>query len=338
MTSASVRGIGVADMTSVSGRVPLAARSARCSTPKRCCSSITTRPSRAKARALREERVGPDHQARPAGGDPLARLALQRRGQTGRQQLDALPRRRQQALEGAGVLLREDLGRRHQRRLPAVLGRRHHRQRRDDRLPRADVAHQQAVHRPRRAQVLLDLRHDPPLRPRQLEGEQRGEPRAERVVDRVSAAAALRPAPEAAQREPQLEQEELLEGQATVAGGPGLGQLGGAGPGGRAVDRAQRLEPAGEAVGREQGRRKRVRGLFERGQREAGRRAHPLRRQRPDLLVDRAASPARRRDPRPAARGRSRASGARPCARSAAACRARRAGCRASSTGRGSRG
>ena len=42
---ATVRGIGVAVMTSTCGGLPaLSVRAARCSTPKRCCSSTTTRP------------------------------------------------------------------------------------------------------------------------------------------------------------------------------------------------------------------------------------------------------------------------------------------------------
>ncbi len=42
---ATVRGIGVAVMTSTCGGVPaLSVRAARCSTPNRCCSSTTTRP------------------------------------------------------------------------------------------------------------------------------------------------------------------------------------------------------------------------------------------------------------------------------------------------------
>jgi len=46
---ATVRGIGVAVITSVCGVAPstLARRASRCSTPKRCCSSTTTRPSSA---------------------------------------------------------------------------------------------------------------------------------------------------------------------------------------------------------------------------------------------------------------------------------------------------
>ena len=43
--SASVRGIGVAVITSTSGQSPLPRSVARCSTPNRCCSSMTTSPS-----------------------------------------------------------------------------------------------------------------------------------------------------------------------------------------------------------------------------------------------------------------------------------------------------
>ena len=46
---ASVRGIGVAVMTSTWGGCAfLVHKRARCATPKRCCSSITTRPSEEK--------------------------------------------------------------------------------------------------------------------------------------------------------------------------------------------------------------------------------------------------------------------------------------------------
>ena len=47
--SASVRGIGVAVISSTSGCRPLSASVPRCSTPKRCCSSITTSDSALKA-------------------------------------------------------------------------------------------------------------------------------------------------------------------------------------------------------------------------------------------------------------------------------------------------
>ena len=42
--SDSVRGMGVADMTSTLGASPFSDSSVRWRTPKRCCSSVTTRP------------------------------------------------------------------------------------------------------------------------------------------------------------------------------------------------------------------------------------------------------------------------------------------------------
>src|SRR5439155_1136629 len=44
--SASERGIGVAVRSKTSGASPFSTRAARCSTPKRCCSSTTVRPRR----------------------------------------------------------------------------------------------------------------------------------------------------------------------------------------------------------------------------------------------------------------------------------------------------
>ena len=49
MSIAAVRGIGVAVITSTSGELPFARSRSRCSTPKRCCSSITATPSRANS-------------------------------------------------------------------------------------------------------------------------------------------------------------------------------------------------------------------------------------------------------------------------------------------------
>ncbi len=49
--SASVRGMGVAVITSTSGLQPLRRSTARCITPKRCCSSTTTSPRRANVTA-----------------------------------------------------------------------------------------------------------------------------------------------------------------------------------------------------------------------------------------------------------------------------------------------
>ena len=59
--------------------------------------------------------------------------------------------------EAQEMLLRQNLGRRHERHLQAVLHRDERRQQRHDRLARADVALQQPVHRLRPLHVVDDL-------------------------------------------------------------------------------------------------------------------------------------------------------------------------------------
>ncbi len=65
------------------------------------------------------------------------------------------------------MLLGQDLGRRHERGLGAVLGRDQHRETRDHRLARSDVALKQAGHRAAGAQIVGDLAHRPLLGVRQ---------------------------------------------------------------------------------------------------------------------------------------------------------------------------
>ena len=109
------------------------------------------------------------------------------------------------------VLLGQDLGRRHQRRLVAVVHRNQQRQKRDDRLSRADVPLQQAVHAMGRAQVLTDLGEDPLLRPGKLERQQPRESRAQRIGDLVRDAATLLAEVLALEGQRQLQKEDLLE-------------------------------------------------------------------------------------------------------------------------------
>ena len=77
---ATVRGIGVAVMTSTcGGAAALPRRASRCSTPKRCCSSTTTSPRSANCDVLLDQRVGADDDAgRAAGGLEQRRLAGRR--------------------------------------------------------------------------------------------------------------------------------------------------------------------------------------------------------------------------------------------------------------------
>jgi hypothetical protein len=66
---------------------------------------------------------------------------------------------RHERLDGREVLLGQRLGRRHQRRLHAVLDRAQHRVQRDDGLARADLPHEQPLHGRSRGQVGVDLLH-----------------------------------------------------------------------------------------------------------------------------------------------------------------------------------
>ena len=73
---ATVRGIGVAVITSTCGGVAALLRNAsRCSTPNRCCSSTTTSPRSKNWTVFSQQRVGPDDDAGIADADVEQRLA-----------------------------------------------------------------------------------------------------------------------------------------------------------------------------------------------------------------------------------------------------------------------
>ena len=138
---ASVRGIGVALIISRCGSSACSAsfaRSAsRCATPKRCCSSMIARPRRAKRTCSSITACVPTTSAGLARRDLrehlVARLALAAAGQPG----DRDAERREPADELLQVLLGEDLGRRHQRALPAGVDRARRGERRDHRSCRS---------------------------------------------------------------------------------------------------------------------------------------------------------------------------------------------------------
>ena len=76
---ATVRGIGVAVITNTCGCVPSGARrarAARCSTPKRCCSSMTTNPKRANCTDSSNRACVPT--ITPAAPDSIASRASRR--------------------------------------------------------------------------------------------------------------------------------------------------------------------------------------------------------------------------------------------------------------------
>ena len=89
----------------------------------------------------------------------------------------------EQGANRVGVLLGEHLGRHHERTLSTPVDGGQQGRDRDDRLTRADVALEQAVHRVRRAEVREQLGDRTPLRRGRLEGEPGKKPRDEgRVV------------------------------------------------------------------------------------------------------------------------------------------------------------
>ena len=110
---------------SFSASLPRSAR--RCVTPKRCCSSTIARPSRAKRTCSSITAWVPTTSAASPEATCssifVARLALAAAGQPG----DGDAERRQPADQLLQVLLGQDLGRRHQRALPAGVDRRRRR-------------------------------------------------------------------------------------------------------------------------------------------------------------------------------------------------------------------
>ncbi len=165
-TMAAVRGMGVAVITSRSGSapdpsspLPLARRAARCSTPKRCCSSMTTAPERMEPDLIGQQGMGPDHEVDSAVDKALVQAGPLGRRRLGRQEGDpertaSLQRGRvgngkpvEQGSDPEEMLLGQDLGRGHQGALVATLhgdqqrGHRHHR------LARTHVSLEQPVHR-----------------------------------------------------------------------------------------------------------------------------------------------------------------------------------------------
>ena len=158
IVSASVRGIGVAVITSTSGMQSLAAerRPLQDAEPMLLVDHdqaelLEAHVASRRARACRR-RGAPRRLSISASCSRRARrrdapVSDATRNRDGCEQ----PRDVQE------VLIGQNLGRRHERDLQTVLHRDERRQQRDDRLARADVALQQPVHRLRLLQVVDDL-------------------------------------------------------------------------------------------------------------------------------------------------------------------------------------
>ncbi len=242
-TMAAVRGMGVAVITRRSGSWPrpssprpLARSAARCSTPKRCCSSMTATPREPEGDLVGEEGVGSDEDVdRAVGQAGVDAGPVGRRGLRGEQGHPQRPFARQGGRVGdgqpfdqgphrRGVLLGQYFGRGHQRPLVTTLHR--HQQGGDghDRLARADVPLEEPVHgeraRPGRRAMTAMARRWAPV-------SSNPNPATNRSTRVGSASSRTMPMADApgvllqpvlAQHQGQLQPEELVEGQAATGG------------------------------------------------------------------------------------------------------------------------
>ena len=165
-----------------------------------------------------QQRVRADRDQGLPGGDARAAGPALLLGHVTGQVGDLDPKRLEQALGAAQVLEREHLGRRHQRALAALLDGADERGERDDGLARADIALEQPLHRLLRIEVAVDRVERTLLRARERERKRLAETRRQLAgrAERDRAAAIIGLAAMAQQRE--LQQQELLVGQAATRG------------------------------------------------------------------------------------------------------------------------
>ncbi len=167
-----------------------------------------------------DQGVRSDDELHLPGGDLGQQPAPPGLAEPAGEQRDAEAGPEEPALERAHVLLGEDLGRRHQRHLEAVLHRHERGQRGDDGLAGSDIALQQPLHRPGPLQVGDDVAQRRPLPLGQFERQPRPRPVPQLVGHGDDVRLAHRGVLPAAQRQAGLVDEEVLEDQ------PALGRRG----------------------------------------------------------------------------------------------------------------
>ena len=213
------------------GRRPSPRAAPRCSTPKRCCSSMTTSAEVGERHRLLDQRVGPDHDRRLARRDraraPCAVPSrLERAGQQRRRRCRALEQRRRRVSRcwrasrsvGASSAPWQPGPRRGGQRVG-----------RDRGLARPDVALEQPEHRRRAGEVVADRvdrgvlvggqldRRGRPCAGERLDERRRGSRRRSRRRRR-SVGAASRAALPAPPDHAELEREQLVEGEPPQGG------------------------------------------------------------------------------------------------------------------------
>ena len=181
--SASVRGMGVAVITSTSGIRPFRSQRRALDDAETVLLVDDGEAQRSEVDGALHQRVRADDQIDVARRKAREQIAPLQAGRRAGDELDAKARFLQQLSQAEEVLLGENLRRRHERHLQAVLHGDERRQQRDDRLARADVALQQPVHRRRALHVFDDLFQRGPLPFRQLERQNAARRFADAIVD-----------------------------------------------------------------------------------------------------------------------------------------------------------
>ena len=152
MVRASVRGIGVAVITSRCGSCALLAQGGALHHAEAVLLVDHGQPQPLELDAVLDERMRADDDGGLRRWRARSRAAARSFGRLAARQQDRLqPKRRQQRAQAAIVLLGQDLGRGHQGALVAVRGGGQQRGRGNHGLARADIALQQAAHGPARA-------------------------------------------------------------------------------------------------------------------------------------------------------------------------------------------
>ena len=219
---------------------------------------MITSPSSRNADRVLHERVRADDQMHRSRGELRLRFPpFLGRGRAGEER-HAKPRGLEEAPNRDEVLLRQDLGRRHERHLEPVLHGDERGQERDDGLAAADVALQQPVHWMQALHVGDDLGKRLLLIAGQAEWQNASRGLAHLVGDHDRARLALAfraPLPE---HEPELEEEELLEDQSPLRRRSKSIELVDVGAGWREMRVGQRGPPFDQMLSRPQLRWKRI--------------------------------------------------------------------------------
>ena len=172
----------------------------------------------AKAHRALDQRVRADHEVNGSAGELRLQLAALLCGSGAGEKRDPKARGLEQPPDVDVMLLGEDLGRRHERDLEAVLHRHQGGHQRNDCLAGADVPLEQPVHRDRPLHVFHDFRNHLLLIAGQFERKHPPRRFADRIGDYYGARLPVFLSTALAQHQPQLKEEELFEDHPLLRG------------------------------------------------------------------------------------------------------------------------